>query len=117
MNKFNFLNFEMTEDKVYSLIVYIYAIVGLLYAFVDKYIPRRYLLIVIFCLFKMTFNYRKCTFSYLECKYRGVKREDGILNSLLDHIVDLRNSKQKYILYTIAVILLLNGQFKELIPF
>jgi hypothetical protein len=113
----DFLNFELTEEKVYSLIVCTYILIGLLYTFVDKYIPPRYLLIIMLCLFKMIYNYRKCTFSYLECKIRGVNREDGILNSLLEHIVNLRNSKYKYILYTIAAILLLNAPFGDLMPF
>ena len=34
---FFFKNFEMTEEKVYTLIAYTYALVGLLYCFVDKY--------------------------------------------------------------------------------
>jgi len=59
----------------------------------------------------MLFNYKKCTFSYLECKLRNVKREDGFLASFLDHIVDLRNSKQKNVLYGISAVLIMHTEF------
>ena len=110
-------NFEMTEEKLYTFIAYFYAFIGLLYCFVDKYIPPNYCALVIFFMFKMISNYKKCTFSYLECKMRGVKRQDGYLASLMDHIVDLRNTPHKYIIYTIGVIILLNTPYQDMIKF
>ena len=46
-------NFEMTEEKIYTLIAYLYGFVGLLYCFVDKYIPPKFCAIVMFIMFKM----------------------------------------------------------------
>ena len=108
-------NFEMTEEKVYTLIAYLYGFVGLLYCFVDKYIPPKFCTIVMFIMYKMVFNYKKCTFSYLECKLRKVKRQDGYLASFLDHIVDLRNTPHKYFIYIVSVILLINAPFRDMI--
>ena len=114
---FFFKNFEMTEEKVYTLIAYTYALVGLLYCFVDKYIPGKFCIIVMFIMFKMIFNYKKCTFSYMECKLRKVKRQDGYLASFLDHIVDLRNTPHKYVLYTIGLILLKYAPYRDMVYF
>ena len=66
---------------------------------------------------KMICNYKKCTFSYLECKIRKVKRQDGYLASLIDHIVDLRNTPHKYILYPIGLFLAINSPFREIVKF
>lgn len=113
----NFFNFEMTEGKVYTLIVYLYVFIGILYCFIDKYIPPKFIVLIIFFTFKMLSNYKKCTLSYLECKMRKVKRKDGYLASLMDHIVDLRTTRHKYILYPIAFILIINAPFRDMIKF
>ena len=114
---FNFSKFEMTEGKVYTLIVYLYLFIGLLYCFVDKYIPPQFSVLIMFFTLKMLLNYKKCTFSYLECKYRKVKRQDGYLASLMDHIVDLRTTRHKYILYPIATLLIINAPFRDIFKF
>ena len=99
--------FKTVDEKtVYNIIIVVYLIIGLLYTFIEKRVPHRYSIILAFCLFKILFNYRKCTISYIECKARGVKKEDGILGSLLDHVVDLRNTKFTNILYPITALIL-----------
>ena len=99
---------EFTEKGIYNIVIITFVIIGILYTTVDRVIPYRYTFIACFCLFKIIFNYRKCTISRLECKIRKVKREDGILSSFLDHVVDLRNSKIKYFLYILTVIFILH---------
>jgi len=59
----------------------------------------------IYLLIKWVTDYRKCTASYLECKFRGVKKEQGYLYTYLDPILELR----KYYWAYIAVILILLG--------
>ena len=44
-------------------------------------------------------NYRKCTLSYIECKLRGVKKEDGIIYNIMSQIYDVNKKKYKYIIY------------------
>jgi hypothetical protein len=99
------------ETTIYNIIVYVYLAIGILYVILDKSVPSRYVFLVVFFILKMLFNYRKCTFSYLECKLRKVKREDGYLASFLDHVVDLRNSKQKNLLYGISAIIIMHTDF------
>lgn len=101
---------EFTEESIYDIIIYFFILIGCLYTIKEKRIPERYALILAFCTFKIIANYRKCTFSKLECKLRKVKREDGVLSSFLNRVVDLRYSKYIYILYIIAFILLLHTE-------
>ena len=106
---------EFTEKDIYNIIIIVFAIIGCLYTIKDKNVPQQYTIIAAFCTFKMIFNYRKCTFSKLECKLRKVKREDGILSSFLDHVVDLRETKYKYVLYTLCAIFLVFTKNRNLI--
>ena len=66
--------------------------------------PLTYLHFILFFTLKMIFNYRKCTISYLECKLRGVKKENGYLNYFMDGIVDLRYHSDYNLLLLIAFI-------------
>jgi hypothetical protein len=102
---------NIDENTIYDIIVYVYLAIGILYVIFDRSVPSNYTFLVIFFTVKMLFNYKKCTFSYLECKLRKVKREDGYLASLLDRIVDLRDSKQKNILYGISAVIIMHTDF------
>jgi hypothetical protein len=108
---------DFDEKSVYNIIVIVFIIIGLLYKFIDNFIPPNYIALVGFCTFKMVFNYKKCTFSYLECKMRKVKREEGLLASFLDHVVDLRTSKYSHLLYILSVFFLINAPFKQMIDY
>ena len=99
---------EITEKTIYNIIVGVYLVVGILFVFIDKYVPPQFTILIVFFMLKMLFNYKKCTISYLECKLRHVKREDGYLASLLDHIVDLRNTKYKNLLYIISLAIMMH---------
>jgi hypothetical protein len=59
----------------------------------------------IYLLFKWVTNYRKCTASYLECKMRGVKKEQGYIYRYLNPIFDLRTNPWAYV----VVLLILWG--------
>jgi hypothetical protein len=107
-------DFEVTEYTVYNIIIIVFIIIGFLYKSVDNYIPKNYLVLVAFCTYKMLMNYKKCTFSYMECKLRRVKREDGLLASFLDYVVDLRDTKYRNILYILSFFFLTNLPFNEM---
>jgi hypothetical protein len=51
-------------------------------------------------------NYRKCTVSYLECKIRGVKKEQGYLYNILEEIYDLNQTDIKYLVYLFTLIII-----------
>jgi hypothetical protein len=104
---------EIDDKTIYNIIIIVFIFIGLLYVFVDKKIPQSFLVLVVFFTLKLIFNYRKCTFSYIECKYRGVKREDGLLASLMDHIVDLRNTKYIKIIYILSVLFIIHMDLDE----
>jgi hypothetical protein len=110
-----FINNEFTEESIYNIMIIVFISIGFLYLFKHRVIPPRYNLLVAFFTFKLIFDYRKCTFSYLECKMRKVKKEDGVLASFMDHVVDLRYTRYKYIMYIISVIFLLHtDELKEI---
>jgi hypothetical protein len=88
------------------LIVYLFLFLGLFLLNNDSTIPKVYMVILLFFLTKLIFNYRKCTVSYIECKLRKVKKEQGYLNSFLNSIVDLRYTPHVYIMYFLSAIIL-----------
>lgn len=72
-------------------LIYIYLILGLTYLSGKMgSVPEWYWMLSLYLGFKWIFDYRKCTLSYLECKLRGVPREQGHMNRFLDELVDLR---------------------------
>ena len=100
-------------------LVYLYLIVGLLSIYFKKPLPRVYLGLLIFFVFKWIFNYRKCTFSRIECLVRGVKKEEGYLYNFLENMVDIRYCNHIYLivfmgLFIIFYELVTNKRFKEM---
>lgn len=65
-------------------------------------IPLVYIVIIGFPMIKALFDYRVCSVAYAECKLRGVKREESIVNKFLDPIVDLRYTVHIYPLFFIS---------------
>jgi len=101
--------FEFTEKSIYNIIIFVYLLIGVLYVIFDKNITSgNYISLIVFFTFKMLTNYRKCTFSYLECKIRKVKKEEGYLYDIMDHIVNLRNNKYKMVLYMLSLLLIMH---------
>ena len=88
------------------LFVYSYLIYGLYFFFQGKEVSMLYLILLLFCSFKVTTNYRVCSIAYMECKIRDIKREESIMNRFLDPIVDLRYTEHIYPLVLISFFLL-----------
>lgn len=88
------------------LITYLYLLIGIISILLKKTLDRTYIVLLAFMLFKFITDYRICTISYVECKVRGVKREEGYLNKFLDPIIDLRYTKNFYPVIIISFIIL-----------
>jgi hypothetical protein len=59
--------------------------------------------ICLFILFKMIFNYHKCTISYLECKIRGVEKEEGYIYNFMRNIININKTKYNSLVYIILI--------------
>jgi len=109
MKEIKMKEFEFTEKTIYNIIIFVYLFIGVLYVIFDKRITNtNYISLIVFFTFKMLTNYRRCTFSYIECKLRKVKKEEGYLYDIMDHIVNLRYSKYKYFFYILSIILIMH---------
>jgi len=88
------------------MIVYLYLLIGIISIVLKKPLPRTYIVVLVFMLFKIITDYRLCTLSYLEYKIRGVTRNEGYLNQFLDPIIDLRDTKHFYYIIVLSFIIL-----------
>jgi len=88
------------------LTVYLFLFIGGRYS-IEGCIPRNYIAILAYFLFKMITLYDKCTLSYLECKLRNVKKEDGYLHRFLHSIISLRDTPHVYPIYILGFIFML----------
>ena len=93
-------------ETVNLFTVYLFLITGIRYT-LEGDIPRNYIAILAYFLFKMITLYDKCTLSYIECKLRNVKKENGYLHRFLHSIIDLRDTPHVYPIYIIGIILVL----------
>ena len=91
---------------MYRILVYLYALIGMLIILYNYKMPQYYIAFVIFFMFKWIFNYRKCTISFLECKLRGVKKENGYLYNFLEGIINLRYTKEIVVFLILGSIML-----------
>ena len=96
---------------MYLVLVYLFALIGIIFIYLDLDLPSYYMAVVLFFNFKWIFNYRQCTISYLECVVRGVKRKNGLLNSFLDGIIDLRYGKHIALFYNISFFIIVYQYF------
>lgn len=88
------------KHQILQTVIHLYLLFGITWICLGKTYPKWFVVLTMFFGFKWIFNYRKCTISYLECKIRGVKRKDGYLNNLLDHIIDFRyDARIKYVIF------------------
>ena len=86
------------------MINYLIIIVILLTSINNKKINEIALTMIGYFLFRWITNYRKCTISYLECKLRGVKKDDGYIYNILNQLFDVNkkyNRSKYYILFTL----------------
>ena len=92
---------------LYHLIfLYSYLFHGLFSIVLNNEVSMLYLFLLLFCSFKVVTNYRVCSVAYMECKIRGIKREESIMNRFLDPIVDLRYTNHIYPLVILSFIVL-----------
>ncbi len=92
---------------LYHLIfLYSYLFHGLFSIVLNNEVSMLYLFLLLFCSFKVVTNYRVCSVAYMECKIRGIKREESIMNRFLDPIVDLRYTNHIYPLVILSFIIL-----------
>ena len=87
------------------MINYLIIIIILLTLINNKKINEIALTIIGYFLFRWITNYRQCTISYLECKLRGVKKDDGYIYNILNPLFDI-NKKSNRSKYYILFILL-----------
>ena len=86
------------------MINYLIIIVILLTSIKNNKINEIALTMIGYFLFRWITNYRKCTISYLECKLRGVKKDDGYIYNILNPLFDVNkkyNRSKYYILFTL----------------
>ena len=88
------------------LFVYSYLLYGFISIFLNHPVKMLYLIILLFCMFKITTNYRVCSVAYMECKVRGIKREESLMNQFLDPIVDLRYTDHIYPITLLSFLIL-----------
>jgi hypothetical protein len=88
------------------LFVYSYLLYGLISIFFNHQVTMLYLILLLFCTFKVTTNYRVCSVAYMECRVRGIKREASLMNQFLDPIVDLRYTDHIYPLTLLSFLIL-----------
>ena len=90
-----------------------YLLVGLYHMVYNLELDPNYTILLLFFTFKIIINFRKCTLSYIECKLRGVKKEQGYLNQFFDKLFDIRNENEKTtkLLLLISFIVLYYGMF------
>lgn len=100
----------MYQEKIQYVICFILAIF-LIYSLIstNKRTINYSIAICLYLLFKWMFNYHKCTISYLECKIRGVKKEQGFLYQTLEKIMDVNKCHNRHNTYVgVFAILLIN---------
>lgn len=81
-----------------------YIILGIHEIIRDRPLPNWYVGILLFMVFKILFTYEKCTLSYIECKVRGVKKEHGVINRVLQSFIYMPIHAIELLLFTIAFV-------------
>jgi hypothetical protein len=91
------------------ILIYSYLLFGIYFILFNIKPPKLYIGLILFFAFKWIFNYRKCTISRIECLIRGVKKEEGYINRILNTIVDLRYDNNIYMIILLCIILLIHS--------
>jgi hypothetical protein len=65
-----------------------------------------------YLLMKWLTDYRKCTLSYIECKLRGVPKEQGYLYQLLEQVMSINQRDDRYLYYGAVTVVLLISLYK-----
>ena len=94
-------------EKKYILPILLFLFLFVTIFLSDKRFHQMSITLCIYFLIKWITDYRKCTISYLECKIRGVKKEEGYINQVLNTVLDLNKHKYRYYIYILTFIFLL----------
>lgn len=65
--------------------------------------------VCIYLLIKWVTDYRKCTASYLECKIRGVSKEEGFINGYVEPIINLNRKPYIVLLYAFVIVIIIGN--------
>ena len=87
---------------MFKVIPYIYLALGYYFIYNNRNLDNDYMILLMFFTLKIILNYKKCTISYIECKLRGVKKEQGYLYRLLDGIINVRHTIHFPILFILT---------------
>lgn len=93
---------------MYSLLTFIYLFIGILTILLGYELNRIYIGLLLFMTIKIITNYDKCTISYIECKIRGVKKENGFIYNIMNNFMELRKSKYSKIFTIMSLFILTN---------
>jgi hypothetical protein len=85
---------NIIENNKCASILFLFLVISCLIS--NNKISEISLIICSYFLFKWAIDSTKCTISYIECKLRGVKKEEGYLYQLLTPIINLNKSKYIY---------------------
>jgi len=96
----------MEFNRYILIFLYLFLMQSICILYKYDNIPYIYILIIGFPMVKALFDYRVCSVAYAECKLRGIKREESLVNKFLDPIVDLRFSNHIYPLFAISFVIL-----------
>jgi len=96
----------MEFNRYILIFLYLFLMQSICILYKYDNIPYIYILIIGFPMVKALFDYRVCSVAYAECKLRGIKREESLVNKFLDPIVDLRFSNHIYPLFAVSFVIL-----------
>ena len=88
------------------ILIYLYLLYGFYQIYHDQEITTLYMTILTFMTFKIIADYRVCTIAYAECKIRNVERHESYINMLLDPMIDVRYSKQVYLIVGLSILIM-----------
>ena len=92
----------MERHQFILIFLYLFLAQSIYILYKYENMPIIYIIIIGFPMVKALFDYRVCSMAYAECKIRGIKREDSLVNMFLDPMVDLRYSDHIYPLFIIS---------------
>ena len=87
---------------MFKVLPYLYLAFGYYGIYYNYNLNKDYMALLMFFTLKIILYYKKCTISYIECKIRGVKKEQGYLYRLLDGIINVRHTIHFPILFVLA---------------
>lgn len=96
----------MIFNKIILLFLYLFLLRCIFIYYKYGNIPFIYIVLIVFVMIKMLFNYRICSLAYAECKIRNIPRDKSYVNKFLDPIVDVRYTNHIYPLFIISFVII-----------